>query len=77
MGATALRGDVGTLSWSLARRRYDSPAGMYYRWRTFAFLQGDTTISWREEPFQVRRRALFLTQRRSESICVGFCSGHA
>ncbi|EER14227.1 amino acid transporter, putative [Perkinsus marinus ATCC 50983] len=30
---------------------YDSPDGQYYRWRTFAYAQGDSGSRWRTEPF--------------------------
>ncbi|KAF4663441.1 U2 snRNP-associated SURP domain-containing protein [Perkinsus chesapeaki] len=30
---------------------YDSPEGQYYRWRTFAYAQGDSGLRWRIEPF--------------------------
>ncbi|KAF4681991.1 U2 snRNP-associated SURP domain-containing protein, variant 2 [Perkinsus olseni] len=30
---------------------YDSPQAQYYRWRTFAYAQGDSGLRWRTEPF--------------------------
>jgi hypothetical protein len=32
----------------------DSPDHIYYRWRTFSLMHGDTMEMWRTEPFQVR-----------------------
>lgn len=32
---------------------HDSPDNMYYRWRTFAFCQGDNFQSWRTETFRI------------------------
>ncbi|PHJ23971.1 rrm domain-containing, partial [Cystoisospora suis] len=32
---------------------HDSPENIYYRWRVFAFSQGDTVKSWRVEPFLI------------------------
>ncbi|KEP61560.1 UNVERIFIED_CONTAM: RNA recognition motif-containing protein [Hammondia hammondi] len=32
---------------------HDSPDNIYYRWRVFAFSQGDTLRSWRTEPFHI------------------------
>ena len=31
----------------------ESPLHLYYRWRCFSYLQGDTDQQWRTEPFQV------------------------
>lgn len=31
----------------------DSPAHIYYRWKLFSLLQGDTTTEWREKEFRM------------------------
>merc|ERR1719277_1413322 len=33
--------------------QHDSPENVYYRWRTFAFAQGDNFKNWRTEVFQI------------------------
>lgn len=33
--------------------QHDSPANIYYRWRTFAFAQGDNFKLWRTETFRI------------------------
>merc|ERR1719387_866152 len=33
--------------------QHDSPENIYYRWRTFAFAQGDNFKQWRDEPFRL------------------------
>merc|ERR1712183_1039439 len=37
---------------------FDTPDAVYYRWRVYAFTQGDTKSKWRTEPFQITRQGV-------------------
>eukprot|EP00397_Hematodinium_sp_SG-2012_P021176 GEMP01021857.1.p1 GENE.GEMP01021857.1~~GEMP01021857.1.p1 ORF type:complete len:429 (+),score=66.71 GEMP01021857.1:23-1288(+) len=42
------------LSWDFLHK-HDTDQGRYYRWRTYAYTQGDSSRRWRQEPFQMVR----------------------
>jgi len=44
---------LGTSSMFAFLFRHDSPDNIYYRWRTFAFAQGDNFKVWRSEAFRM------------------------
>ncbi|KAG8347557.1 putative RNA-binding protein [Trypanosoma vivax] len=35
--------------------RWNDPMQLYYRWRLYSLLQGDTLLKWRTEPYQIER----------------------
>ncbi|CCW69073.1 unnamed protein product [Phytomonas sp. Hart1] len=37
------------------RAPWNDPRVLYYRWRLYSLLQGDTMLEWRAEPFQMER----------------------
>lgn len=38
----------------------ESPAHIYYRWKLFSLLQGDTPTEWRQKEFRMFRRMCLI-----------------
>ncbi|KAG5511426.1 hypothetical protein JKF63_07389 [Porcisia hertigi] len=49
----------GNPAFSFLSDKFNHPCMLYYRWRLYSLLQGDTLLSWRTQPFQIEeaRRA--------------------
>ncbi|CAM36695.1 conserved hypothetical protein [Leishmania braziliensis MHOM/BR/75/M2904] len=49
----------GNLAFAFLGEKFNHPCMLYYRWRLYSLLQGDTLVSWRTQPFQIEeaRRA--------------------
>lgn len=57
-GGMALEQDIARLqsdnpNFNFINAAFPDPVNVYYRWRLYSFLQGDTTTRWRTEPYQV------------------------
>lgn len=49
----------------------ESPAHIYYRWKLFSLLQGDTPTEWRQKEFRMFKRMRFT------DYCVGLGHKHS
>ncbi|TPP51840.1 Surp module family protein [Leishmania donovani] len=49
----------GNPAFAFLGEKFNHPCMLYYRWRLYSLLQGDTLVSWRTQPFQIEeaRRA--------------------
>ncbi|KAG5512020.1 hypothetical protein GH5_07974 [Leishmania sp. Ghana 2012 LV757] len=49
----------GNPAFAFLGEKFNHPCMLYYRWRLYSLLQGDTLLSWRTQPFQIEeaRRA--------------------
>ncbi|KAK7196387.1 Surp module [Novymonas esmeraldas] len=49
----------GNEAFAFLSRKFNDPSMLYYRWRLYTLLQGDSLVAWRAEPFRLEdaRRA--------------------
>ncbi|CBH13009.1 RNA-binding protein, putative [Trypanosoma brucei gambiense DAL972] len=50
-----MRREANNHHFAFLRGTWKDPQQLYYRWRLYSLLQGDTLLKWRTEPFQIER----------------------
>nr|CCC91775.1 putative RNA binding protein [Trypanosoma congolense IL3000] len=50
-----MRREVNNPHFAFLHSTWNDPKQLYYRWRLYSLLQGDTLLKWRTEPYQIER----------------------